>query len=123
MTERRLRLEEAKKDARTMTSPPSSLKVRAAMAIALSKSSSPRIRAAAEWLAGKNTAEVRKRYGDAIEAAIGKASVSRKREMVDASDGAGDLDKIGQEDVTRHIERNARDGSAYCGKALLRHRG
>jgi hypothetical protein len=81
-------LEEAMKGAPKRTSPPASLEARAAMVIALSKSSSPQIRAAAEWLAGKNTAEVRKRYGDAIEAAIGKASVSRERETVEASDGA-----------------------------------
>ena len=76
------------KDAPKMTSPPSSLEARAAMVIALSKSSSAQIRAAAEWLDGKNTAEVWKRYGDAIEAAMGKASVSRERETVEASDGA-----------------------------------
>ena len=44
--------------------------------------------AAATWLAGKNAAEVHKRYGSAIEAAIGKASASRERETVEASDGA-----------------------------------
>ncbi len=64
MTERRLSLEEAMKDAPKMTS-------------------RPQIRAA-----GKNTAEVRRRYGDAIEAAIGKASFSRERETVEAPDGA-----------------------------------
>ena len=89
MTENRpLSLEEAMKDAPKMTSPPSSLEARAAMVIAFSKSSSPQILAAAEWVAGKNTAEVRKTYGDAIEAAIGKASASRERETVEASDGA-----------------------------------
>jgi site-specific recombinase XerD len=32
--------------------------------------------------------------------------------------GASDLGKIGQEDVTRHIERHARDRSAASGKAM-----
>ena len=32
--------------------------------------------------------------------------------------GVSDLDKIGQEDVTRYIERHARDGSADSGKAM-----
>ncbi len=89
MTENRpLSLEEAMKDAPKRTSPPASLEARAAMVIALSKSSSPQIRAAGEWLAGKNAVDVRKTYGDAIEAAIGKASASRERETVEASDGA-----------------------------------
>lgn len=78
MTENRpLSLEEAMKDAPKMTGPPSSLEARAAMVVAFSKSSSPQIRAAGEWLAGKNAVDVRKTYGDAIEAAIGKASASR----------------------------------------------
>jgi len=32
--------------------------------------------------------------------------------------GAGDLGKIGQEDVTRYVERHARDWSAASGKAM-----